>query len=366
MRKDYVNKFIPWIILGISFIVVSLYQFSVIAMHYIFGIISYIILILAFLISITKNIKFPYKRIVSLFISIVTLMLVFVFHFIICNKPFTFNVKKIDGGVEITGYTYNISNDYGNYHIEIPSQIRGDEVKSIGEHAFYGSEHFKDLIIPEGVEIIRGWAFAHANYKTIILPDSLKKIEHLSFAQADYLVDYIVIPNGVEYIGYKAFMNTSKIIIVNNTKYNDWDKTWSYSILGNYINPVAVQIINNVMYILNSNNNVTVALIDKNIENVEILEKIVFNKQEYIVTTIGARAGYDCTFKNINIPNTILSIEDKAFCNNKEIKSIFIPKNVIAIYDDVFYKCQNIIINTEHETKPEGWYSNWNCDRLVN
>lgn len=366
MKKDCFNKFVPWLTAGMFFIVFILYQFNVIAMHYIFGIISYAILIIAFFICKLKCFRIQKKQIISLIISVITFISVFCVHVIVCENPFSYQTKKYDEGVEITGYKYKILNNYGDFHIEIPSEINGRMVKSIGQKAFYGSKHFEDLIIPEGVEVISAQAFTHANYKSVILPNSLEKIENLAFAHADYQVDCIIIPNAVKYIGYTAFMYTSKIFIVNSSTYNEWDKTWSHSRLGVYLNPVDVQVINNVMYIVNSNNTATVALIDKNIDNVEILEKIIINEKEYIVTTIGAKAGYGCTFNKINIPKTILTIEDNAFSYNKELFNIFIPNNVIVIYADVFYKCPNIVINTEHEIKPEGWYSNWNCGSVVN
>ena len=80
MKKECFNKFIPWIILGIFFIVGILYQFSVIAMHYIFGVVSYAILIIAFFICKLECFRIPKKQIVSLIISVITFISVFCVH----------------------------------------------------------------------------------------------------------------------------------------------------------------------------------------------------------------------------------------------------------------------------------------------
>ena len=368
MRKDYVNKFIPWIILGIFFIVGILYQFSVIAMHYIFGVVSYVILILAFLISIIESIKFHYKRFISFIISIVTLMLVLVFHLIICNNPFTYNVKRIDNGVEITGYTYNISNDYGDYHIEIPSQLRGYAVKSIGQNAFYGSNHIDDLVIPEGVEVISAQAFAYVKAKSVTLPDSIKKIEALAFTERNHKIEYVIIPSGIEYIGREAFAGCAQVLIVtNDSTYNDWDKNWIYGDDAVYFKPVDLKKINNVLYILCSDNTAIAALIDKKVNKVEILEKIKYDNQDYVVTTIGSYAGFNCEFKEIIIPKTMMFIKSRAFSDCKDLVNIYIPNSVQYMGEYIFMNCSlNLIINVEHEKKPDGWWENWETNKTVN
>lgn len=368
MRKDYVNKFIPWIILGIFFIVGILYHFSVIAMHYIFGIVSYIILIVTFLISTLKCIKFPQKQFISLIISFITFLLVFLVHIFTCETPFTYHVKKIEGGVEITGYNYNISNDYGDYHIEIPTQIRGLDVKSIGSFAFYGSNHIDDLVIPEGVEVISAQAFAYVKAKSVILPESLKRIEVLAFTERKHKIEYVIIPSGIEYIGFGAFGGCAQALIVtNDSTYNDWDRDWIYGNDAVYFKPVDLKKINNVLYILCSDNTATVAVIDKKVSKIEILEKIEYENENYVVTTIGAFSGYNCEFKEITIPRTVISIEARAFSYCEELVNIYIPNSVQNMEEYIFRDCSpNLIINVEHEKKPDGWWDDWETYKTVN
>ena len=51
----------------ITYVVISmLYQFRVIACHYIFGLISYFIMFVLFFMSLSKKIKIPYKRLIVL------------------------------------------------------------------------------------------------------------------------------------------------------------------------------------------------------------------------------------------------------------------------------------------------------------
>ena len=368
MRKYYINKFIPWIIVCIFFIVGILYQFSVIAMHYIFGIVSYIILIVTFLISTLKCIKFPQKQFISLIISFITFLLVFLVHIFTCETPFTYHVKKIEGGVEITGYNYNVLNDYGNYHIEIPTQIRGLDVKSIGFQAFYGSEHIDNLVIPEGVEVVNEQAFAYVNLESVILPESLKRIEAMAFFTNNHKIECLILPTQVEYIGYCAFAGFAQAIIVtNDSTYDYWDQDWIFGEDAVYFEPIGYSKTNNILYVICSDNTATVAVIDKKVNKIEILEKIEYENENYVVTTIGSYSGYNCEFKEITIPKTVISIETRAFSYCEELVNIYIPNSVQNMGEYIFKGCSNdLIINVECEHKPSGWWDNWETNKKVN
>ena len=74
MKSKYKNHYrqfnYSWVIFMVFVLITILYEFSIIAMHYVFGVISYIILFVAFLISIIKKINIPYKQFFTLIASL--------------------------------------------------------------------------------------------------------------------------------------------------------------------------------------------------------------------------------------------------------------------------------------------------------
>ena len=345
-----------------------LYGFNILAMHYIIGLIPFISIIIICILLLIKKINNNVKDYIVTALFALSIISVPVSHIISITNPFTYKCENISDGLEITGYRYNILNDYGNYVIEIPSEINNKKVKSIGEYAFYYSKHFDELVIPEGVETIKGWAFAYANYNNLSFPNTLKRIEYCAFYQHDITVDYVVIPNSLEYIGVKAFFcSVRAIILEEGTNHTDFDEQCFLAPSGIYYEVVGTEILDGVLYVLYSNGMATVAKIKSDVTSVNIKETLIYNNQNYIVTSIGDYAGAYCNFDNIYIPNTIYSIGCEAFKENDTIKEIYIPNSVIDMGYLVFFGCSNIIINVGFENKPLGWSNYWNPNNyLVN
>lgn len=61
--------------------------------------------------------------------------------------------------------------------VEVPSDIEGTKVISIGGVAFSDNRTIKEVIIPEGVEYIQGYAFFGSGVEDITLPSTIKEIE---------------------------------------------------------------------------------------------------------------------------------------------------------------------------------------------
>ena len=85
--------------------------------------------------------------------------------------------------------------------VEIPNTIDGVKILEIGQDAFNSHKEVKEIIIPEGVEIIGNFAFAGcSNLEKIFLPESIRKIS-----------PYAIVRN-----------NSFKHIVFNGTK-EQWD-----------------------------------------------------------------------------------------------------------------------------------------------
>ena len=233
--------------------------------------------------------------------------------------------------------------------IEIPSQI-----KSIGNSSFYGATNLNkvvftpnsnlnsigfnafrknaltSIVIPQGVSVINGGAFAENSLLTsVTLPDQIQIIEDSLFlnsalqeinipnnvveiqslAFSNTLIKTIVLSNNVEKIASNAFSNTSKLMditipfrfkreLVNFgfTQFQ-WDKI-------NWVHPPTT---------------------DVTLLTYDIFKQIGWNNKEVITLEDWAQKA----------PN-VVEIEPGIWQNNKFIKTIYIPSNIRILSDELF------------------------------
>ncbi len=250
---------------------------------------------------------------------------------------------------------------------------------------YQGSD--KDIIIPEGVTVIKSSAFhSKSNYKSIVFPSSLKIIESGAFAFSENLTT-IELPEGLEKIGLRAFSDCKKLISpvvpssvvsvenqafngVPNVIYNGILDTisWGASVVNGYVE-------DGFIYTDSSRKNLAKYIGDK---NQSLLSDGMGKTVNYIsdknkslvipdsVTNIGRGAFEHCiTLKSIIIPGSVTSIgknafrscerlksvvlhdgittiEEYAFANCVSLKSIVIPKSVTSIERAAFQGCQRL------------------------
>ena len=179
--------------------------------------------------------------------------------------------------------------DFSVTKADIPSEIDGVAVTSIGAFAFYGSAI-------TGIEI----------------PDSVITIGECAFISCGAL-KHITIGKNVASIGEGAFSECWKLeeIIVDE----------SNNIYSNDANGV---------------------LFDK--EKTEVLRMPCGFSGEYeipkSVISVGKNSFYYCkNLTNVTIPNSVTDIGGGAFAGCKGLTTITIPDSVISVGDDAFYAC---------------------------
>jgi hypothetical protein len=136
------------------------------------------------------------------------------------ENEFTVSINNAGDGVVITGYTGRKNS------IKIPAIIQGMLVKEIGPEAFrgyvayIGSEHptLTEIVIPEGVEILRHQAFYQCSeLRKVTLPASLKEIEWGAFSNCEKIPS-IEIPDNVSVIGKGAFSDCVNLVNIKMPK----------------------------------------------------------------------------------------------------------------------------------------------------
>ena len=113
--------------------------------------------------------------------------------------------EAVDGGVSITGFTGS------GAAVQIPPQIQGQPVVSIGTAAFL-QRGLAVVIIPDTVTNIGPMAFASNELVSMNIPPSVTVIGQLAFA--DNRLSSVIIPTGVTSIGYRAFHGNELLLVI--------------------------------------------------------------------------------------------------------------------------------------------------------
>lgn len=228
--KKITSIYVYFLLLIIPVIAI-LYWVGAFAMHYIVGFIPFVFIFVIVILYLIKKLNVQKRNITVLILLLLSVISVPISQVLCTVKPYRLYSEERESGLEIIGYNMNFINDYNmNVNIIIPSEIKNKKVNSIGESAFERCQYIDELIIPEGVEIIKSSAFKDSKYKCIVLPKSLNRIERDAFYKSTVsgIIDYVIIPENLNYIGSEVFNYTAKCIFVteseNTTKH--WDSKW--------------------------------------------------------------------------------------------------------------------------------------------
>ena len=109
----------------------------------------------------------------------------------------------------------------------------------------------------------------------------------------------------------------------------------------------------------NCSNLVTVSLPDYNLLTAEQQDE--FSQ----FTSINHELFENCTsLKNVNIPNGVTQIADRAFAHCTDLEYLYIPESVTSINDDAFEGDINLTVYTPYQegSTPRKWEKGWNKD----
>ena len=210
---------------------------------------------------------------------------------------------------------------------------------TIGEKKDYNlyvdGELVTDLVIPDGVTVIKGWAFYHfSNITSIIIPDGVTEIGIQAFFDCSGLTK-IYIPDSMMKIGIDAFYfyddSISEIHISDLTAWSniEFSPDWIYNGYGLYLD----------------GEKITDLVIPSGIASIGDYAFFYCSGLTSItipdsVTEIGYYAFSYCSgLTSVIIPDSVTEIGNYAFCSCSSLTSITIPDSVTSIGRRGFYKC---------------------------
>ena len=234
-----------------------------------------------------------------------------------------FQYWEINHGEEVEIIAYEGSET----NVEIPSEINGKPVTSIGDKAFYACEKIVNVVIPDSVTNIGSYAFSGCKFlEHINIPYGIKTIPICAFSNC-YFLDNITIPNSVTKIECGAFTMCQRlrsISIPDSVTYIGIDAFSSCYMLN------SVRLSNNITSIESGTFSLCKYLTTINIPDG--------------VTTIGRGAFNECErLTSVFMPEGLISIETSAFEQCYKLANAKIPESVRNIGRCAFFRCEKLM-----------------------
>lgn len=216
------------------------------------------------------------------------------------EESFDFLYRIDDRGVVIEGYIGR------KKYLVVPENIDNHPVYKIADNAFYEDEKLKKITLPNTLRIIGREAFASSSLETAILPNSLLIIEDGAFAGSS--LKSVNIPDSVSVIGEEAFSGTEiTSITIPRLVISIGARAFEQTNITSIKLPSNVKSVSEEMFSWCRELNTVI------IEGAEIIGSSAF-------------AGCD-KLKNINLPDTLTTIEDCAF-SDTAIEYMIVPQSV--------------------------------------
>ena len=209
---------------------------------------------------------------------------------------------------------------------QVISYSLGEEVKSIGNDAFYGCEVLTSIILPQNLTKIGKSSFSGCKgLKAIDIPNKVESIEQQAFYGCTSL-ESITLGENVKTIGSSAFyrcLNLESITLSENLTIIRSTTFQGCAKLKSIIVPNKVESIERSAFL-----------------DCTSLESVILGEN---VRTIGEKAFFECSsLKSITLPNKVYDIGSSAFAYCSSLESATLGENLTIIRSRTFIECAKL------------------------
>ena len=202
-----------------------------------------------------------------------------------------------------------------------------DDIKSIGENAFYGTA-FRNGILPNGLRHIGRYAFSHSWIETLVIPESIEYIPEYAFNWADR-IQTVEFPENLKLIGEQAFSycrHLKEVIVPDKTEYIGRAAFSNCNELESITLPDSITYISNLAF-----SSTSYYLDNNNWEN-DVL--YIGNHLIKARTTVSG---------DYSIKSGTKTVAEYAFNGCSGLKNVTVPDSVVTICDNAFLQCTNLV-----------------------
>ena len=261
-----------------------------------------------------------------------------------------------DGGAVVVDCDYNML--YENDGIlSLPETLNGHPVREIGPQAFQYKGSLREVVLPEGLEIIGKEAFQNCeSLVSVRIPSTVKEIGSRAF-QGTALEEMPALPEGIENLAADWFATQEK---------QDATGKWTYRLLPDGTASICgytyaaklefpaevdgipvTEIVRNPWYsgIEEDKAKVKQLILPEGLKTIGGEEAfygmrgLTTLKLPEGLVEIGTKAFDSCALKNITFPSTLRVIGERAFYNNK-LNSLKLPEGLEVIGKEAFAWCE--------------------------
>ncbi len=276
------------------------------------------------------------------------------------DAPKTFYARWYEENQGTPGLAYKLINDGNEYAVEkyegthryvvVPNEYKGKPVTAVLAGAFSAegnanNEYVYQIILPRTIRTIEKGAFEDTLWYDQFLGDFLSindvLIEYRGSSQ------YVIVPDSIKYLVEGAFKNNT---IIRSIIFPDAIEEMPKEVLYGCINlseiklPASLRKIGEKAFY--GCQNLKQITFPQTVESVapDALDETGWLKYyiDDIITVNNILFRYKGKQSTLHIPNTINSIERRAFMNNIFIKDIYMPNTVVTIGESAFENCINI------------------------
>ena len=225
-------------------------------------------------------------------------------------------VRKVNIPIEIDGKSVTSIGEYAFYKCTSLTEITiPDSVTSIGEYAFRGCTSLTEITIPDSVTSIGQYAFCVCTSLTeITIPDSVTSIGEGVFFGCTSLTE-ITIPDSVKYIGEEAFKDCTNLKSITFLGSKTGIKEGAFSNCDADIKFTTEDTYGQEGEVVSVATNVT---------------QLTVKHKEGKIPAGAYKDGK--RLKEVTLEEGITLIEDDAFANCDNLEKIVIPKSVTGIH----------------------------------